>query len=182
MSILDIILIAIFIFAGFNGYKKGLIGQAAGLISLLLGIWGAIHFSDFTAGLITEHLSFNSPFLPLIAFAITFAAIVVAVHFIGKIAEGIINLAFLGLANKLLGVAFGVLKTALIFSVILLLLGKVSTRIKIIPDDFGDDSLLYGPVERLAPTIFPYLNFSEIKDKVEDTFTIKKDDTKTIDT
>lgn len=175
MTILDIVLIALFIFAGFNGYKKGLIGQAAGLVGLLLGIWGAIHFSDFTAGLITEHFSFNSAYLPLIAFAITFAAIVVGVHFVGKLAEGIINLAFLGLANKLLGVAFGVLKTALILSVILLLLGKVSERVRIIPDDFGQESMLYGPVERLAPSIFPYLNFEEIKHKVQDTFTVQKE-------
>ncbi|MDX9848132.1 MAG: CvpA family protein [Tenuifilaceae bacterium] len=175
MSLLDIILIAIFVFAGFNGYKKGLIGQAAGLAGLLLGIWGAIHFSDFTAQLLTEHLSFTSKYLPLIAFAITFVVVVVAVHFIGGLVEGIINLAFLGLANKLLGVAFGVLKTALILSVILLLLGKVSHRVRIIPEDFGENSLLYGPVERIAPAIFPYLHFDEIKGKVEETFTSKKE-------
>jgi len=175
MSILDIILIAVFIFAGLNGYKKGLIGQAAGLVGLLLGIWGAIHFSDFTAGLIMDLFSFNSPYMPLIAFAVTFVAIVVGVHFLGTLAEGIVNLAFLGLANKLLGVAFGVLKTALILSVILLLLGKVSDRVRIIPDNFGENSLLYGPVERLAPSIFPYLNFEEIKEKVEETFTVHKE-------
>lgn len=173
MSILDIILLVLFIFAGFNGYKKGFIGQAAGLIGLLVGIWGAIHFSDYTANLLTENFSLSSQYLPLIAFAITFAALVVAVHFVGILAENIIKLAFLGLANSLLGVVFGVLKTALILSVILLLLGKVSDRVKIIPDNFGENSLFYGPVKRLAPTIFPYLNFDEIKSTIEDTFKTK---------
>ncbi|HPF93221.1 MAG TPA: CvpA family protein [Tenuifilaceae bacterium] len=170
MSILDIILVAIFIYAGFNGFRKGLIGQAAGLIALILGIWGAIHFSDYTASLITEHFSVNTKYLPLIAFAVTFAALVVAVHFVGVLAEGILNLAFLGTVNKLLGVVFGVLKTALIFSVILLLLGKVSDRVKIIPDSFGNNSILYGPIKRIAPAIFPYLNFDEIKSNIEETF------------
>jgi membrane protein required for colicin V production len=174
MSLLDIILIAVFIFAGFNGYRKGLIGQAAGLAGLLLGIWGAIHFSDYTAGLMTEHLNITTKYLPLIAFAITFVVIVIAVHFIGSLVEGIINLAFLGIANKLLGVVFGVLKTALILSVILLLLGKVSDRVRVIPDDFGANSLLFGPVKRLAPSIFPYLNFDELKEKVEETFIPKR--------
>lgn len=173
MSILDIILLVLFVFAGFNGYKKGFIGQAAGLAGLLVGIWGAIHFSDFTANLLTEHFNLNSQYLPLIAFAITFAALVVAVHFVGILAENIIKLAFLGLANSLLGVVFGVLKTALILSVVLLLLGKVSDRVKIIPDNFGENSLFYGPVKRLAPTIFPYLNFDEIKSTIEDTFKTK---------
>ena len=174
MTILDIVLLVVFIFAGFNGYKKGLIAQAAGLVGLLLGIWGAIHFSDFTANFMIEQWSFNSPYLSLISFAITFVVILVGVYFIGKITEGIVTLAFLGIINKLLGVAFGVLKTALIFSVILLLLGKLSSRVKIIPDNFGEDSFLYEPVERLAPSIFPYLNFNEIKGKVEDAFTPDK--------
>lgn len=170
MSILDIVLLVLFIFAGFNGYRKGFIGQAAGLAGLILGIWGAIHFSDFTAKLLAEHLSLTSQYLPLIAFAVTFAALVVAVHFVGVIAENIIKLAFLGLANSILGVIFGVLKTALIISVILLLLGKVSDRVKIIPNNFGENSLFFGPVERLAPSIFPYLNFNEIKSTIEETF------------
>jgi membrane protein required for colicin V production len=175
MSVLDIILLVLFIFAGFNGYKKGFIGQAAGLAGLLVGIWGAIHFSDYTAKLLAEHLSLTSQYMPLIAFAVTFAALVVAVHFVGVLAENVIKLAFLGMANTILGVIFGVLKTALILSVILLLVGKVSDRIKIIPDNFGENSLFYGPVERLAPSIFPYLNFEEIKSTIEETFTSKSE-------
>jgi membrane protein required for colicin V production len=170
MSLLDIILLVIFIFAGFRGYKKGFIGQAAALLGLLLGIWGAIHFSDFTARFLTEQFSLTTPYLSLIAFAITFAGILVGVHFLGVLVEGIFKLAFLGLANKLLGVMFSVLKTALILSVILLLIGKVSNRISIIPDKFGEKSILYGPIERFAPRIFPYLNFDEIKGAVEKTF------------
>lgn len=176
MSIIDLILIGLFILAGFNGYKKGFIGQAASLVGLVLGIWGAIHFSDFTANFLTEQFSFTSKYLPLISFAITFVVILVAVHFIGSLVEGLFNLAFLGIVNSLLGVVFGVLKTALIISVILVLLGSVSHRIKIIPDDFGSKSLFYGPVKRLAPSIFPYLKFEELKESIESKFKVLKDE------
>jgi membrane protein required for colicin V production len=169
MSILDIILLIIFVFAGFNGYRKGLIGQAAGLIGLLLGIWGAIQFSDYTASLLTDWFSLKSQYISLIAFAITFVVILVGVHFLGVIAEKLIDLAFLGIANKLLGVVFGVLKSALILSVIILLLGKLNDRIKVIPQSFGEKSFIYGPVKRLAPRIFPYLHFDEIKEKFQKT-------------
>lgn len=176
MSILDIILLVLFLYAGFNGYNKGIIRQAAGLVGLLVGIWGAIHFSDFTASLLIEHFSLTSEYLPLIAFAITFVGIIIAVHFIGLLAEGIVNLAFLGLANSILGVVFAVLKTALILSVILLLLGKVSDKVKIIPDNLGEKSLFYAPIERLAPSIFPYLNFAEIKSSLEEFNPVKKEE------
>lgn len=167
MSIIDLILVILFLIAGFNGYKKGLVGQAAGLIGLVLGIWGAIHFSDFTATFLSEQFSFNSKYLPLISFALTFVVILIAVHFVGKLVEGLINLAFLGIVNSLLGIVFGVLKTALILSVILVLLGNISHRIKIIPDDFGSKSIFYGPIKRLAPSIFPYLNFEDLKQSIE---------------
>jgi membrane protein required for colicin V production len=175
MSILDIILVGLFILAGFNGYRRGLIGQAASLAGLVIGIWGAIHFSDFTANFLIENFSFKTKYLPLIAFAITFAVLVVAVHFVGILAEKIFDMAFLGLANSLLGVVFGVLKTALILSVVLLLLGKISDKVKIIPDNFGEKSLFYKPIEKLAPAIFPYLNFEEIKSTLEETFVPKKE-------
>ena len=142
MSILDIILLAFFIYAGFKGFRKGFVVQAAGLVGLIIGIWGAIRFSGFTVSFLTEQFSITTKYLPLIAFAITFAALVVAIHFIGILVEGIINLALLGVVNKLLGVVFGILKMALIFSVILLLIDKVNDKVKIIPDDFGEKSFL----------------------------------------
>ncbi|HOP03508.1 MAG TPA: CvpA family protein [Tenuifilaceae bacterium] len=170
MSIIDLVLIGLFLIAGFNGYKKGVIDQAATLAGLVLGIWGAIHFSDFTANFLAEQFSFTSQYMPLISFAITFVVILVGVHFIGALVEKIISLAFLGIVNSLLGVVFGVLKTALILSVILVLLGNISHRIKVIPDDFGSKSMLYGPVKRLAPAIFPYLKFEDIKKSIESKF------------
>jgi membrane protein required for colicin V production len=171
MSILDIILVGLFILAGFNGFRKGFIRQAAELAGLIIGIWGAILFSSYTANILIESFSLKTQYLPLIAFAITFAVLVIAVHFVGVLAEKICDLTFLGLANSVLGVVFGVLKTALILSVVLLLLGKVSHKFKILPDNFGEKSLFYTPIERLAPTIFPYLNFDEIKSTLEETFT-----------
>jgi membrane protein required for colicin V production len=170
MSFIDIILIAVFIFAGFRGYQKGFISQFASLAGLLLGIWGAIKFSDYTAGLLTEHLHFTSQYLPLIAFAITFVIIVVAIHFLGKAVEGVFDLAFLGFANSILGVVFGVLKTAFIMSVILVIMEKADTKVNVLPKDIAEKSLFYHPIARLAPSIFPDLNFDEIKTKLKETF------------
>jgi membrane protein required for colicin V production len=170
MSFIDIILIAIFIFAGFRGYQKGFISQLASLVGLLLGIWGAIKFSDFTASLLLEHLHVTTQYLPLIAFAITFGIIVIGVHFLGNIVEGLFEMVFLGFANSILGVVFGVLKTAFILSVILVIIEKADTKINVLPKDISQKSLFYGPIARLAPSIFPDLNFDEIKTKLKETF------------
>jgi len=170
MSLIDIILIAIFIIAGFSGYQKGFVSQFASLAGLLLGIWGAIKFSDYTAGLMSEHLHISTEYLPLIAFAVTFAIIVIVIHFLGNFVEGVFELAFLGFANSILGVIFGVLKTAFILSVILVIMEKADTKINVLPKDISEKSLFYHPIARLAPSIFPDLNFDEIKSKIKETF------------
>lgn len=170
MIIVDIILVAIFIIAGFAGYKKGFVGEFASLAGLLLGIWGALKFSDYTANLLRENFNMTTEYLGLIAFAITFFVIVIAVHFIGKIVEGIFEMAFLGFANSILGVVFGVLKTAFILSVVLIILEKANIKMNFLPKDIADKSLFYKPIQRLAPAVFPDLNFDEIKAKLKETF------------
>ena len=49
MNLLDIILGIILIFSFFQGTKKGLFVTLASLIGLVLGIMGAIYFSDYAA-------------------------------------------------------------------------------------------------------------------------------------
>lgn len=169
MSFIDIVLIAIFIFAGFQGYQKGFVSQLASLAGLLLGIWGAIKFSDYTASLMLEHLHITTQYLPLIAFAVTFGIIVIGVYFLGNIVEELFELAFLGFANSILGVIFGVLKTAFILSVLIVIMEKADVKFNVLPKDISEKSLFYRPIERLAPSIFPDLNFDEIKTKLKAT-------------
>lgn len=170
MIIVDIILVAVFIIAGFAGYKKGFVGELASLAGLLLGIWGAIKFSDYTSNLLRENFNMTTEYLGLIAFAITIFVIVFAIHFLGKIVEGIFEMAFLGFANSILGVVFGVLKTAFILSVVLVILEKADVKMNFLPKDIAEKSLFYKPIQRLAPSFFPDLNFDEIKTKLKETF------------
>jgi membrane protein required for colicin V production len=170
MSFIDIILIALFIIAGFHGYKKGFVSQFASLAGLLLGIWGALKFSDFTADLLIKYFHISTEYLHLIAFGVTFLIIVFIVHLIGKAVEGVFELAFLGYANSILGVVFGVLKMAFILSVFLIIIEKADTKMNILPNDIAEKSIFYRPIARLAPSIFPDLNFDEIKSQLKDTF------------
>lgn len=170
MSFIDIILVALFIIAGFHGYKKGFVSQFASLAGLLLGIWGALKFSDFTADQLVKYFQLTTEYLHLIAFGVTFLIIVFIVHLIGKAVEGVFELAFLGFANSILGVIFGVLKMAFILSVFLIIIEKADTKVNILPNDIAEKSIFYRPIARLAPSIFPELNFDEIKSQLKDTF------------
>ena len=43
---IDLILGGILVYGAIKGLMKGLIVEIAGLMALVIGVWGAIHFSD----------------------------------------------------------------------------------------------------------------------------------------
>ena len=49
MSIIDIVLGVLLLFGLIRGLMKGLFVELASLVALVLGVWGAIHFSFYAA-------------------------------------------------------------------------------------------------------------------------------------
>ena len=168
MNTFDIILTALLVFGFAKGLFKGLFVEVASLVALISGIYGAIHFSNFTANLLSKYVELDEKYLTIIAFAITFAIIVIVISLIGKLFTKIADFAQLGLLNKLLGGVFGALKIGLILSVVLLILSKLNNTIPLVSENQQENSVLYQPIKNLAPTIFP--DFFEVaeKDKEEE--------------
>ena len=55
MNYLDIIIIVLVLIFGIGGWRKGIIIEIATLLALILGLYGAFHFSDFTAEQLVQH-------------------------------------------------------------------------------------------------------------------------------
>lgn len=160
--VLDIVFVSIFCWAGYKGYTRGFILQAATLAALILGIFGAIKFSGFTASFLIEKFQLNGEYLPLIAFAITFIGIVIGIHFLARIAEKLLKAISLSFINRLLGILFSTVKYAFIISAILVVINGINRRLHFIPAEKLKESKLYYPLSKLAPTLFPYLRFDFI--------------------
>ena len=167
MNYIDIILGLILIYSLYNGFRKGLVSQAGALIGLLLGVWGAIKFSDFTKGILESKFDFSSQYTSLIAFAITFIAIVIAVNLLAKFLTGVLDALALGVFDKLLGAVFGGLKTALVLSILLFIINGFNQKVRIIPEKQIAESRLHKPISAVAPLIFSYFEkeFSQVKQK-----------------
>jgi membrane protein required for colicin V production len=65
------------------------------------------------------------------------------------------DFASLGVINKILGGVFGALKIGLILSVVFIFFGKINDTIPFIKKKTLEESILYKPVKKVAPTIFP---------------------------
>lgn len=157
--IFDIIFLCIFAWAGYKGYTRGFILQAATLAALILGIYGAVKFSDHTAGMLVSKFDMSGEYLPIIAFALTFIGIVVGIHFLARLVERLLKAISLNFVNRLLGILFNLLKYALIISACLVVLNGINNRIRFLPQQTIAESKLYRPLSVLAPTLFPYLRF-----------------------
>jgi membrane protein required for colicin V production len=168
MNTIDLVFAVILLWSAYRGFSKGFIVQLATLAALLLGILGAVMFSDFTSSLIIKKFEVSGNYLPIISFAVTFIAIVIAVHLLAKMLNKLIDAIALGIVNRLLGVLFSVLKIAFIVSIILVLVNKVDNKYNFIPDETKEKSLLYMPLSNFAPMVFPYLNFEKMKEKFEE--------------
>lgn len=163
----DLIIIVLLAWGAYSGFTKGLILSAASLIALILGVWGAVKFSAIVANYLTQLIHIDEKYIGIIAFATTFVLIVIAIHFIAKGIETLIEAVALGVFNKVFGAAFGVLKFGFIISVVLVVLNVVNKNMSFLTPKFKEKSLFYKPLSSIAPSIFSYLKFDTLENSDE---------------
>jgi len=166
MNYLDIILGLPLLYAVYKGFTKGLIISVATLLALILGVYAAIHFSGFFEFYIEKWFHPDPRYLNILSFAATFLIVVILVRLIGWGLDKLITAIALGFVNRLLGVVFSVLKWAFFLSVLISIFDAGERTKSLIDEKVKDESVLYRPVSRIAPYVFPYLNFEELKEKI----------------
>jgi len=167
MNYIDIIILIAFAWAAYRGITKGFIIMAASLLALILGIWGAIRFSDLTTNLLVERLNMQTKYISIISFALTFIVIVIVVHLLGRLFDRLAQAAALGLVNRIAGLIFSLVKASFLISILLVVLNTIDKHIPFIPEKHKQGSFLYAPLSKLAPAVFPYLNFEAIQEEKE---------------
>tara|TARA_R110000868_G_scaffold167991_3_gene402571 strand:- start:8159 stop:8695 length:537 start_codon:yes stop_codon:yes gene_type:complete len=169
MGILDIVLGALLIYALFKGMKNGLFIELASLISLILGIYIAIKFSYVVREVVSSHVSWSPKYIEIIAFGLTFIAVVLGVHLLAKLLTGIMDFAFLGWINTLAGGFFSVIKTILLMSIVLNLFQKININNMLAKQETLDKSLFYNPIQETSKFIYPRLQtwYDDFKSKNE---------------
>ncbi len=157
MEVIDIILGIALLYGLIKGISKGFFAEVASLIALIMGIYGAIHFSSFARDILTQHVALDPKYIKLASFAVTFVVIVVGISLAGKLLTKLANLISLGFLNTILGAIFGVIKIGLILSVLIGWFEKINGVLPFISDEQKENSILFTPIKNLAPTIFPTL-------------------------
>lgn len=162
MNFIDIIICIPLVWGLYKGFSKGLIVEAATVLAFGLGVWGGIHFSDFLCHFLESKFGWSSQYLPIISFALVFLGIIVLVFFVAKLVTRATDSMALSALNKLGGAVFGALKFALMMSVLIFMMDSVEESYPMISLKTKEESLLYKPLGKVAPTLIPSLNKSKV--------------------
>ena len=153
MNYLDIIVAIILICFGIQGLRKGLIIEVVTLLAFGVGIYGAMHFSDFTADRLQDVMEISPKYLNTIAFVLTFVVLVVVVNIIGQLVSKAIRSLNLGFFDRVGGFLFGAAQGVLLCSVLVLVLNNLQWT-DIIKKEVRENSYLYTRVEKTVPYLY----------------------------
>lgn len=161
MNFLDIILAVPLLWALYRGFRKGLVYMIASLAALVLGILGAMRLHENTGSMLGKWFTISPEHLNLLAFAVTFILIVLVVHLAAFLVDRLIKAVALNLVNRAAGMLFGLLVTAFVISIILLPIDAANRKSEFLKEETVKGSLLYEPLTKFAPAVFPYLKREE---------------------
>jgi membrane protein required for colicin V production len=162
MNILDIIVLAILLLFVIQGIRKGFVISLATLVALVLGIWVAVHFSNYLDKVLNDAFHPSGTWLPILSFSITFLCVVLLVMLVAKGVEKLVSLVGMGILNRIAGGIFGLVKGIIFLSVLIFIICKFDPKGKIISREKKEGSIFFSNVEKVFPFIIR-ISGSEIK-------------------
>ena len=173
MNYLDIAIAVPLLYGLIKGFSNGLIKEITGLLSLVVGIYVALNFSNLLEPHLSRIFDNYEQFKPLLAFAILFISVLLLIKLLGYLTAKLTKALALGFLSRILGGIFGMLKLALIISFLLM----IESKFKLIPQDTKQSAQLYKPITNLVELISPYIAKHKglLEDFQEKTKQVKED-------
>lgn len=159
MNYLDILLLLPLLYGAYKGFSRGFVIEVATLLGLILGVYVAIKFSDYTENILRDFLDISSKYLSYIALSVTFLLVVVAIYLLGKMLTKLVDIVSLGLVNKLLGTVLGIAKSFVIQCIILLIADALDDKFQFMNKEVKENSLFYNPFLNFAQQMYNMIRF-----------------------
>ena len=153
LNYIDYIILVILALFLIQGYRKGIIIGLATIAALILGIYAAVHFSNYLDSTLVEHLHPSKKWLPILSFTATFILVVVVVMIVAKLTEKLVDIVGMGFFNHIGGAALGLAKGVILVSILLFLFRSVDASGKWISEKDKKDSFFYSRVVDVFPKL-----------------------------
>ena len=163
MNYIDIILSLILFYGLFKGFTRGLIIEAASLLSIVIGILGALTFTPIMESLLSYFLSEEKLPSSIILFTVSLILIVLGVNFFARNLTKFIKLISLGGINKVLGGIFGVSKYVLLISVLFVFVDQFSFMFEYFESNLLEESVMFESLKNVGYYIIQLLESNDVK-------------------
>ena len=153
MNVIDLVLLLPIALSGINGYRKGIIIQIVSFLALIVAI---IICMKFTLAF-TEWLKHTLPGIKYVAFfgyLILFMISYLIIILGGKLLEKAIDIAQLGLFNRISGMLLSMVMSCFFLS----LLFWLADRVHLLPEKVRDTSFIYKQIKDFAPWVISFVS------------------------
>jgi len=146
----DIALIGIILFGGYQGYRQGFLMALFSLLAIFLGILGAFKLMGIALIFLSDRFDIDEKVLPYVAFALVFLLIVIIVNLVGKTLRASIDKSFLGRIDEAAGAGLGSLKMVFLLSVVIWIVAALKLDYR---PEWAEDSKLMPYIAGFAPLV-----------------------------
>ena len=163
MNYLDIILSLILFYGLFKGFTRGLIIEAASLLSIIVGILGALAFTPIIESFLSYLITDDKLPSSIILFTASLILIVLGINFFAKNLTKFIKLVSLGGINKVLGGIFGVSKYVLLISILFVFVDQFSFMFEFFESNLLEESVMFESLKNVGYYIIQLLESNDVK-------------------
>ena len=157
MTVLDIILIAVFAFGLIRGFMSGFVKQIASLAGIVLGIAAAYLFAGSLAVKLSNFTDFPSPAVLASSYVLIFTIVFVICSLLGKLVENFISLINLGGLNRICGATAGFLKYVIIAGILINFYYSYDVNGYLISTETRQKSKLFHILQQTGEKLLPYV-------------------------
>ncbi|MCX6269146.1 MAG: CvpA family protein [Bacteroidetes bacterium] len=153
LNFIDYIILVILVLFMIQGYRKGIIISLASIVALVLGIYMAVHFSNYLDSTLMEHLHPSRKWLPIISFSITLLLVVIVVMLIAKLTEKLVDVVGMGFFNQVGGAALGLVKGIILISILIFIIKSIDPKEKWLTVKDKKGSFFYSRASEVFPKL-----------------------------
>lgn len=157
MNYLDFIIAIPLVWGAYKGFQRGIIFEIAMIIGLVLGLYLAFKMSSLFEGLVGKMVDAQGSTLHYLTFFIVFTSVILIMIFLAKLLEGLLKIGSLNSVNKIAGAVFGMLKFALVVSVVFAVFRPIDAHLGLLSAKTKTESYLYQPIIKVTKYLFPAL-------------------------
>ena len=150
MGIIDLVILIPLAYFGFRGFMNGLVKEVLNIVGIILAVFITFTYMDALVVIIEPLFEEPSATIPFISGIILFVGTLLIVALIAYSLKKTLEAAKLSTANRLLGLAFGVTKSGIVVSSILLLLAGFNFP----SENARNESFLYSYVIHMGPLAY----------------------------